>query len=127
MNEYSNNFLAIVYRIHATIVSFQNRMQESLKLFYAICNNVFFKRSAMILFYNKKDLFADKVLHSPLTIAFPDYTGIHLFKSIESRSQTKSKMTKSFTQFFSTLKKLGAKKNLQISIQRHRIVSIQPF
>ena len=54
----------------------QNRMQESLKLFDSICNNKWFGDTSIILFLNKKDLFEEKILRSPLTICFPEYTGI---------------------------------------------------
>ena len=52
-----------------------NRMRESLKLFESICNNPFFAKTSMILFLNKKDLFEEKIVKSPLTICFPEYTG----------------------------------------------------
>jgi len=52
-----------------------NRMQESLKLFEDICNNEFFTSTPMILFLNKRDLFAEKIKKVPLTVCFPDYQG----------------------------------------------------
>jgi len=52
-----------------------NRMHESLHLFDSICNNKYFVNTSMILFLNKKDLFETKIKTSPLTIAFPEYTG----------------------------------------------------
>ena len=57
------------------ILFFQNRMQESLKLFDSICNNKWFGDTSIILFLNKKDLFEEKILRSPLTICFPEYSG----------------------------------------------------
>ena len=54
----------------------QNRMQESLKLFDSICNNKWFTDTSIILFLNKKDLFEEKIKKSPLTICFPEYTGM---------------------------------------------------
>ena len=57
---------------------FQNRMQESLKLFDSICNNKWFTDTSIILFLNKKDLFEEKIRKSPLTICFPEYTGTFL-------------------------------------------------
>lgn len=57
------------------IVLFQNRMQESLKLFDSICNNKWFTDTSIILFLNKKDLFEEKIKKSPLTVCFPEYTG----------------------------------------------------
>lgn len=50
-------------------------MMESMKLFDSICNNRWFEETSIILFLNKKDLFAEKIIKSPLTIAFPEYTG----------------------------------------------------
>ena len=52
-----------------------NRMMESIKLFDSICNNKWFVETSIILFLNKKDLFEDKIRHSPLTICFPEYEG----------------------------------------------------
>lgn len=48
---------------------------ESMKLFDSICNNKWFTDTSIILFLNKKDLFAEKITKSPLTICFPEYTG----------------------------------------------------
>lgn len=50
-------------------------MQESLKLFDSICNSPWFAEIHFILFLNKKDLFAEKITRSPLTICFPEYKG----------------------------------------------------
>lgn len=50
-------------------------MHESLTLFDSICNNKFFVDTSIILFLNKKDLFAEKIVKSPLSICFPEYTG----------------------------------------------------
>ena len=52
-----------------------NRMLESMKLFDSICNNKWFMDASVILFLNKKDLFAEKIERSPLTICFPEYAG----------------------------------------------------
>ena len=53
-----------------------NRMIESMKLFDSICNSKWFVETSIILFLNKKDLFEDKIQRSPLTICFPEYTGL---------------------------------------------------
>uniref|UniRef100_A0A914YF88 Uncharacterized protein n=1 Tax=Panagrolaimus superbus TaxID=310955 RepID=A0A914YF88_9BILA len=50
-------------------------MQESLKLFDSICNSPWFADIHFILFLNKKDLFAEKIHRSPLTVCFPEYKG----------------------------------------------------
>ena len=52
-----------------------NRMIESMKLFDSICNNKWFVETSIILFLNKKDLFEEKIVKSPLTICFPEYQG----------------------------------------------------
>ncbi|MEQ2184154.1 Guanine nucleotide-binding protein G(o) subunit alpha [Goodea atripinnis] len=57
-----------------------NRMHESLMLFDSICNNKFFIDTSIILFLNKKDLFAEKIKKSPLTICFPEYTGANTYE-----------------------------------------------
>lgn len=66
--------LFVSVQIHLFLL-FQNRMQESLKLFDSICNNKWFTDTSIILFLNKKDLFEDKIKKSPITICFPEYTG----------------------------------------------------
>lgn len=52
-----------------------NRMHESLKLFKEICNSTWFKDTSMILFLNKKDLFAEKIQKVDLNVCFDKYTG----------------------------------------------------
>jgi len=52
-----------------------NRMFESLKLFKEMCNNQWFVNTAMIIFLNKSDLFAEKIRKYPLSDTFSDYTG----------------------------------------------------
>ena len=52
-----------------------NRMKESLQIFDSICNNQWFVKTSIILFLNKKDLFAEKIKSSPLTVCFPEYDG----------------------------------------------------
>ena len=50
---------------------------EALDLFDEIINNAYFRKSSIILFLNKRDLFADKILHSSISAspAFADYSG----------------------------------------------------
>lgn len=57
-----------------------NRMIESMKLFDSICNSKWFVETSIILFLNKKDLFEEKIIRSPLTICFPEYTGRFYYK-----------------------------------------------
>ena len=54
-----------------------NRMVEAANLFDEICNSAWFRQVSIILFLNKKDLFAEKVKHVPITVcpSFVDYPG----------------------------------------------------
>jgi len=52
-----------------------NRMQESEKLFGEMLNNVFFRETPFIVFFNKVDLFKEKLNTASLTIAYKEYTG----------------------------------------------------
>ncbi|CAD6187092.1 unnamed protein product [Caenorhabditis auriculariae] len=52
-----------------------NRMIESMRLFESICNSRWFHNTSIILFLNKKDLFAEKIKRVNITTAFPEYRG----------------------------------------------------
>lgn len=61
-----------------------NRLVEALELFEEICNSRWFESTAIILFLNKRDLFADKIKHKDIRQPnpvpgepdlFSDYTG----------------------------------------------------
>jgi hypothetical protein len=47
------------------------RMMESIMLFGEICESKYFKKTAIILFFNKSDLFDAKIQKTPIT-CFPD-------------------------------------------------------
>jgi guanine nucleotide-binding protein G(i) subunit alpha len=64
-------------------------MIESMNLFEQICNNKWFKETSIILFLNKKDLFKDKIEHSPLTICFPEYNGQNTYEEASKYIQMK--------------------------------------
>jgi len=72
-------------------------MQESLKLFDSICNNKWFGDTSIILFLNKKDLFEEKILRSPLTICFNEYAGAQEYGEaaayIQAQFEAKNKST----------------------------------
>jgi len=53
----------------------QNRVIESMVLFRELINSVWFKETTFILFLNKKDIFAQKIVKKDLKICFPEYTG----------------------------------------------------
>lgn len=61
-----------------------NRMHEALNLFGDIINQEWFKRTSVILFLNKKDLFAEKIEKVPLSICFPEYQGANEFEEAAS-------------------------------------------
>ena len=50
-------------------------MQQSLNLLESIYNHKWFRKTTVLVFLNKKDLFEEKIKKSPLTICFPEYTG----------------------------------------------------
>eukprot|EP01027_Heterolobosea_sp_BB2_P022041 GEZU01032422.1.p1 GENE.GEZU01032422.1~~GEZU01032422.1.p1 ORF type:complete len:362 (+),score=94.00 GEZU01032422.1:268-1353(+) len=52
-----------------------NRMRESLLLFDEICNCRYFRSTSIIIFFNKKDLFEEKIKRVDLKCCFPDYPG----------------------------------------------------
>ncbi|PIC28187.1 hypothetical protein B9Z55_020188 [Caenorhabditis nigoni] len=56
-----------------------NRMIESMRLFESICNSRWFINTSMILFLNKKDLFAEKIKRTSIKSAFPDYKGAQTY------------------------------------------------
>jgi hypothetical protein len=52
-----------------------NRMKESLELFEEICNSKWFTNTAIIIFFNKKDLFEEKIKRVNISCLFEDYSG----------------------------------------------------
>lgn len=52
-----------------------NRMHDSLTLFKEIVNNTYFREMPFIVFFNKKDLFEEKVKYKSIKVAFPTYQG----------------------------------------------------
>ncbi|CAO3644211.1 unnamed protein product [Cunninghamella blakesleeana] len=77
-----------------------NRLSESLTLFDSICNSRWFIKTSIILFLNKIDLFAEKIVKSPMSRYFDDYTGgdrydaacqylLQRFVALNTRADTK--------------------------------------
>ena len=60
-----------------------NTMQDALNLFENVSNQRWFDNTPIILFLNKKDLFAHKILEHPLTEceSFSDYIGTQDFEA----------------------------------------------
>lgn len=52
-----------------------NRMVEALDLYEDVAKNRYFEKASMLLFLNKKDLFAQKIEEVPISDTFEDYTG----------------------------------------------------
>ncbi|KAL6741523.1 hypothetical protein Aduo_014768 [Ancylostoma duodenale] len=57
-----------------------NRMRDSIELFDQICNNEWFSSTAMILFLNKIDLFAEKIKKFNITCALKNYRGAQEYR-----------------------------------------------
>lgn len=52
-----------------------NQMQDAMTIWDSICHSQWFKKTSIILFLNKDDLFSDKIKHSNIRNTFPDYDG----------------------------------------------------
>ena len=65
----------------------RNSMSDSIELFGKISNEEAFKETAMILFLNKKDLYAEKIKTKPITIC-PDFK--HYNGTADSYDETSS-------------------------------------
>ena len=50
-----------------------NRMDEAVKLFKYICNVRWFLKASLILFFNKTDVFEQKIRHSPISEWCPEF------------------------------------------------------
>mmetsp|Transcript_26 Transcript_26/g.59 ORF Transcript_26/g.59 Transcript_26/m.59 type:complete len:354 (+) Transcript_26:160-1221(+) len=57
-----------------------NRMHESLQVFRELCESEVLQGAAVILFLNKRDIFAKKIKRTPLTVCFADYKGANDYK-----------------------------------------------
>ena len=57
-----------------------NRMRESQKLFDEILNSIFFQKTPFIVFFNKVDLFREKLRSHILADYLPDYGGPNDFE-----------------------------------------------
>ncbi|VDM72612.1 unnamed protein product [Strongylus vulgaris] len=55
-------------------------MKDSINLFNQICNNEWFSNTAMILFLNKIDLFAEKIKKINITCALRHYKGAQEYR-----------------------------------------------
>ena len=55
----------------------QNRMVEALNLFHSVVKNAHFSETSILLFLNKKDIFAEKIMYSHIEDSphFSDYAG----------------------------------------------------
>src|SRR5690606_8635150 len=54
------------------------RIKESLQLFDEIVNNKVFQNIPILLFFNKVDLFMEKIQERDLTVCFQDYQGLKM-------------------------------------------------
>ena len=81
-----------------------NRMKESLLLFESICNNKWFTQTPIIIFLNKRDLFAEKIKYSPLTTCFSEYDGPNNYEDsiayIKEKFENENKTPKELYTFY---------------------------
>ncbi|KAF8798215.1 heterotrimeric G-protein alpha subunit, GPA2-like protein [Phlegmacium glaucopus] len=52
-----------------------NQMQDAMTIWDSICHSQWFKKTSIILFLNKNDLFEQKILTSDIRSFFPDFDG----------------------------------------------------
>lgn len=58
-----------------------NRMKESMQLFSEVCAYKYFRETPMIMFFNKVDIFEEKLKKTELKTVFEDYTGDNSLES----------------------------------------------
>jgi len=58
----------------------KNRMHECLELFRDTVNLEIFQNTPIFLFFNKKDMFEEKLRKTNLNVCFPDYNGASTFE-----------------------------------------------
>ena len=83
----------------------KNRMHEALELFTQIANSKHFADAALMIFFNKKDLFAQKITHVDPIKWFPEYKGGCDYSKFEayiddlfrSRVEDRTKMVYTYT------------------------------
>ena len=83
----------------------KNRMHESLELFTQVANSKHFSQTDIIIFFNKKDLFAEKIKRVDPKEWFPEYKGGCDFSAAEeffkelfrSRVESKEKTVYTYT------------------------------
>merc|ERR1711874_788879 len=106
-----------------------NRMQESEKVFGQMLNNFFFKNTSFIVFFNKVDLFREKLKTAPITIAYKDYLGKQDYdealKFIRNKflSHNKNRSREIYT-FETTATNTELVKNILVSVQGIVIMQI---
>ena len=80
-------FIASLAEYHQTLVEDHtaNRLQESIALFKTIFNIPWINQSSIILFFNKKDIFKEKIKYFKLKNTFQDFVGddTDLFETIK--------------------------------------------
>merc|ERR1719147_264995 len=100
-----------------------NRMQESEKLFGQMLDNVYFRETPFIVFFNKDDLFREKLKTASLTIAYKEYTGSQDYEEalayIRRRflSQDKNSLKREIYPYQTTATDTNLVKNLFNTIQ----------
>ena len=79
-------YIASLAEYHQTLVEdpTANRLKESVALFKTIFSIPWIKQSSIILFFNKKDIFKEKIKYFKLKNTFEDYVGdeTDLFETI---------------------------------------------
>ena len=81
-------------------------------MFASVVNNIHFKLKPFIVFFNKRDLFEEKIKKKNIRSAFPDYEGDNSFEDtkefIITKFTSQSKVWKKSQFFFQKLKHFHA-------------------
>jgi GTPase SAR1 family protein len=92
-----------------------DRIAEALLLFEEIANSKWFKQTSMILFLNKRDLFAEKLIEVPFAAPnrFVDFTGPHVVPGTPSADPSSDEFKKCYDAATQYLKELFLSRNKQ--------------
>uniref|UniRef100_A0A8C4SW68 Guanine nucleotide binding protein (G protein), alpha 15 (Gq class), tandem duplicate 4 n=1 Tax=Erpetoichthys calabaricus TaxID=27687 RepID=A0A8C4SW68_ERPCA len=82
----------------------ENRMKESLALFYSVIHSTWFIRASIILFLNKEDILQEKIHTSHLCSYFPNFKGNYVYKKDIYSHFTCATDTENITHVFNSIK-----------------------
>jgi len=106
-----------------------NRMDEAVMLFDEVCNSKYFRKTSMILFLNKKDLFREKLATIPFRVEsgdsarYKDFIGPHVVSGSESSKIGTPDYEKCYDAARDYLLQLFLKRNKQVNTEVYHHVT----